>query len=312
MKILVTGGLGFIGSYVAIEFLQQGHTVTTLDYTRPKDPSLFPSKGWDHRVGDIRNLSDCAAACQTMDVVIHSAAIASIARTIDHPLESSEINITGLLNMLKACTQASVKRFVFLSSAKIYGDIEQYPSSEKDIPCPATPYALTKLTGEYYCRYFSDQHGLESVCLRPFSVYGPRQNIQNGYVGNIIESICHDQSPRLPGTPNLSRDFTYIDDSTRACIQAATVPNVKFGIFNVGSGKTFSLAKVMELANHIVGKNIPASYVPIKPGTANVTLANLSQIKQVLGYEPQVSLEAGIHKTVQWYLSMKDKDPSLV
>jgi nucleoside-diphosphate-sugar epimerase len=305
MKFLVSGSSGFIGSYTAKELIRLGHDVKFFDITGLMDLSFLPQNTGEFIVGDLRNSEDCLNACKDVDVIIHCAAVASISRTVDYPIEASEINITGMLNLLEASLASGVKRFVFLSSAKIYGDIEKYPSSEEDMPRPLTPYALTKFVGEYHCRYFSEHHGLTTVCLRPFSVYGPRQNIKNGYIGNIIESVCNDKIPEIPGTPEVSRDFTYIDDVVQSCIQAAFVRKIKFGIFNVGSGKAYSLSEVLSIVNKLTGRNIRPHYVPLVPGTAIRTYSDISKAKEILQFEPRIGLEEGLKKMVRWYLSTK-------
>ncbi|MFH1645778.1 MAG: NAD-dependent epimerase/dehydratase family protein, partial [Candidatus Omnitrophota bacterium] len=201
--------------------------------------------------------------------------------------------------------EAGIKRFVFSSSAKIYGSLEDYPSKEDAIPNPETPYALTKMVGENFCRMFSEKYDMEIICLRYFSVYGPYQNLHYGYVGPIVDALCNGRVPVLPGDETLERDFTYIDDVVSAVFGALITSNIKFGIFNVGAGKASSLKEVIYFVNRFTSKNIEPIYQPLLKGMARKTLADLSQAREVLGYKPSVGLEQGLKELVIWYLSSR-------
>jgi UDP-N-acetylglucosamine/UDP-N-acetylgalactosamine 4-epimerase len=294
MKILVTGGLGFIGSHVVERLHARGHDVCVLDHQRAEDFNCM--------TGDIRILDDCMKACNDVEVVIHTAGMASIDQAGKNPLESAEINLMGTLHLLQASCMNRVRRFIFLSSAKVYGEDGPTPSSELDMPIPATPYAMTKYASEFYCRHFSEKYDMEAIVLRPFSVFGPGQDMRIGYIGNIIQSVAHDQKPVLPGDALLSRDYTYIDDAAEAIVRAALTPRIRWDVFNIGSGQAQTLSCVMLLVNSIFEKNIQPLYTPMCEGVSYKTLADMTHAHDILGFEPTVSFEEGLRKTVAWYL----------
>jgi nucleoside-diphosphate-sugar epimerase len=233
------------------------------------------------------------------------------------PHEYNAVNIDGTLNMLEAARDSKVKRFVFASSSSVYGDTSKFPEQESDYPLLISPYALSKLAGEYYCRIFSEHFGLETVCLRYFNVFGPRQALDDEYavvIPKFIHCILHDEQPPIFGTGKQSRDFSYIENVIQANILAATrglspseasgtVPEVKVShaVFNVANGKDHTVLQLVEFLNKIIGKNIKPEFLPIRAGDVFKTCAEISKIKELLKFEPKVSFEEGLTRTVAWF-----------
>jgi len=308
MKILVTGGFGFIGGHTTERLLRDGHQVRVLDLASG-DPGGMRKKlaggGADIVAGDIQDPDTCRKSCEGMDVVIHHAGIASIARTIEDPVEANEVNIGGTRNLLKASVDAGVKRFIFSSSAKVYGSRNVFPSSETAIPNPETPYAATKIVGERLCRMFHENSGIETISLRYFSVYGPRQNFDYGYIGPLIRSAAKGERPLLTGHDNVERDFTYIDDVIAVIAKLVDAPGMKLEVFNVGSGRSHTLKETVSVVNMLLEKDIRPEYRELLPGMAEKTLADTSRMKEAIGFACTMSLEKGLARTVEWYTSTK-------
>ena len=332
MRFLITGGAGFIGSHIVERLLQDGHFVRVLDnFSSGKPENLYftrnlPPNTFELIKGDIRDFSACLNACDGIDYVLHQAALRSVPKSMENPYSYNEVNINGTLNMLKAAKEAGVKRFVFASSSSIYGDTDKFPQEETDYPLLISPYALTKLAGEYYCRIFSQNYGLETVSLRYFNVFGPRQSLDDEYavvIPKFVHCILNGQSPPIHGTGKQSRDFTYIDNVVQANILGATVPssttvpspaiipsplrgegkgegkNKTFcEVFNVACGKEQSILNLVDTLNEITGKSIEPIFTPPRAGDVLRTLADISKVKQKLGYEPKVDFKEGLRRTV--------------
>ena len=315
MKYLVTGGAGFIGSNIAQKLLKEGHFVRVLDnFFSGKRENLsfvdeFKGSGAFELIeGDIRDKSACEKACEGMDYVLHQAALRSVPKSMEDPLSYNEVNINGVLFMLQAASKAKVKRFVFASSSSVYGDTDKFPEKEDAYPLLISPYALSKLTGEYYCRIFSEFFKVETVCLRYFNVFGQRQALDDEYavvVPKFIHCILNDEQPPIFGTGKQSRDFTFIENVVQANILAATVPGIKHDVFNVANGKDNTVLELVDSLNKIIGKNIQPKLLPVRPGDVFRTSADISKIRKNLGYEPAVSFEAGLRKTVDWFTKSK-------
>jgi len=318
MKFLVTGGAGFIGSHITEKLLKDGHFVRVLDnfYSGKRENLSFP-KGTVFELieGDIRDKSTCDKACKGIDAIFHQAALRSVPKSMSTPHDYNAVNIDGILNMLEAARDNKVKRFVFASSSSIYGDTAQFPEEESAYPLLISPYALSKLAGEYYCRIFSEHFGVETVCLRYFNVFGPRQALDDEYavvIPKFIHCILHDEQPPIFGTGKQSRDFTYIDNVVQANILAATrglspkgtVPEVArsfHGVFNVANGKDNTVLYLVDALNKIIGKNTKPKFLPVRAGDVFRTCADISRIKQVLGFKPAVNFEEGLKRTVDWF-----------
>jgi UDP-N-acetylglucosamine 4-epimerase len=307
-RFLVTGGAGFIGSHIVERLLKDGYVVRVLDnFYSGKEKNLSftaGSKNFELIRGDIRDFKACERACKGMDYVMHEAALRSVPKSLDDPHEYNAVNIDGILNMLKAAHEAKVKRFVFASSSSIYGETGKFPEQETDLPRLISPYALTKLTGEYYCRIFSEIYGLETVSLRYFNVFGPRQALDDQYavvIPKFISCILNDERPPIFGTGKQSRDFTYVEDVVQANILSALTPGVTCEVFNVANGKNQSVLGLVFLLNKIIGKKIQARLLPKRTGDVFKTLADVSRVKRIIGFKSLFTFEEGLRKTVDWF-----------
>lgn len=311
MKYLVSGGAGFIGSNIVERLLKEGHFVRVLDnfFSGKRENLSFThelsgSGAFELIEGDIRDKAACEKACAGMDYVLHQAALRSVPKSLKEPESYNDVNINGTLFMLQAASKAKVQRFVFASSSSVYGDTDKFPEREDDYPLLISPYALSKLTGEYYCRIFSEFFNLETVCLRYFNVFGPRQALDDEYavvIPKFIHCILRDEQPPIFGTGKQSRDFTFIENVVQANILAATVPGIKHEVFNVANGKDNTVLELVDSLNKIIGKNIQPKLLPVRAGDVFRTCADISKIRKKLGYEPAVSFEAGLKKTVDWF-----------
>lgn len=307
---LVTGGAGFIGSNIVERLLKDGHFVRVLDdFSSGKEENLdftyhLSPKTYNLIRGDIRDFATCLEACQGIDYVLHQAALRSVPKSLESPYEYNETNINGTLNMLKASRLAKIKRFVFASSSSIYGDTDIFPEKEEHTPKPISPYALTKLAGEYYCRIFSKNFGLETVSLRYFNVFGPRQALDDEYavvIPKFIHCILSDQQPPIYGTGRQSRDFTYVDNVVDANILAATTPAISGEVFNVADGRDKTVLELVDMLNKIIGKSIKPRFEPARPGDVFRTLADTSKARALLNIRPKVGFEEGLEKTVEYF-----------
>ena len=303
---LVTGGAGFIGSHMVEELVRRGETVRVLDnLATGKAANLARIAGRiDFQVADIRDLGAISSHFTDAQYVIHLAALPSVARSVEDPLEANEVNVTGTLNVLLAARDAGVKRLVFAASAAAYGDNPTMPRVETLTPDPLSPYALAKVAGEYYCRVFTTIYGLETVALRFFNIFGPRQNPDSPYTGvlsKFIPAYERGNTPVIFGDGEQSRDFTYVDNVVDATLKACTAPGASGKVINVGVGRSYTLNQTITILNHIFGQNVEPRYGPPRPGDARHSLADISLARQVLGYEPLVSFEEGLRRTVEWF-----------
>lgn len=239
-----------------------------------------------------------------MDYVLHQAALRSVPKSLVDPLSYNKVNIDGLLFMLQACAKHKVKRFVFASSSSIYGDTDNFPEQEEHLPLLISPYALSKLAGEYYCRIFSEFFGVETVCLRYFNVFGPKQALDDEYavvVPKFIHSLLNDQPPPVFGTGQQSRDFTYIQNVISANILSATTEGIKHEVFNVANGKDNTVLDLVASLNRIIGKDIAPQLLPARAGDVFRTCADISKITRVLNYRPLVNFDDGLKLTVDYF-----------
>jgi len=323
MRFLVTGGAGFIGSHIVERLLssrKEGHFVRVLDnFSSGKHENLVFTRGQPPKVtvpwfeliqGDIRDKLTCDQACQGIDYVLHQAALRSVPKSMKDPESYNDVNIGGTLNMLQAAVKNKIKRFVFASSSSIYGDTSQFPEKEDAYPLLISPYALSKLANEYYCRIFSHAYGLETVGLRYFNVFGPRQALDDEYavvIPKFIHCILNNQEPPIFGTGKQSRDFTYIDNVAEVNILAATQSAVpmRHEVFNVANGQDNTVLQLVENLNKIIGKNIQPKFLPVRAGDVFRTCADISKIKEKLGYTPKVDFEEGLKRTVEYFRSSK-------
>lgn len=309
MRFLVTGGAGFIGSHIAERLLKEGHFVRVLDnFSSGKEQNLSFTPDYTLNAnrymlikGDIRDFDTCLRACDNIDYVLHQAALRSVPKSMTMPHEYNAVNIDGTVNVLEAALKSKVKRVVMASSSSVYGDTTKFPEKETDMPLLISPYALTKLAGEYYARVFSENYGLEAVNLRYFNVFGPRQSLDDEYavvIPKFIDCMLDNRQPPIHGTGKQSRDFTYIDNVVEANILAATTPGIKCEVFNVACGSDNSILDLVDTLNRIMSKSIKPAFTPLRPGDVFRTLADISKIKSILGYAPKVGFEDGLKRTV--------------
>lgn len=305
-RFLVTGGAGFIGGHISETLVKRGHFVRVLDnFSSGKKENL---KTVSPRIelirDDIRSQAACDRACRGMDFVLHQAALRSVPKSMYDPDIYNQVNIGGTLNMLRAAKKNKVRRLVFASSSSVYGETSTFPEKEDFLPGPISPYALTKLTGEYYCKIFSRHYALETVSLRYFNVFGPRQSLDDEYavvVPKFITCILGGSPPPIYGTGRQSRDFTYVSCVVEANLLAARSPAAKGGVFNVASGRDYTVLDLVRILNKIIGKNIKPVFLPLRAGDVYKTLADLSRSKKILGFRPAVDFCAGLARTVEYF-----------
>ncbi len=309
-KYLITGGAGFIGSSIAEHLANEGHFVRVLDnFFSGKEENLDFAKSlgkdkFELVRGDITHAGDCDKACRGMDYVLHQAALRSVPKSMLDPLSYNRVNIDGILTMLQASSKHKIKRFVFASSSSIYGDTQNFPEKEEHLPLLISPYALSKLTGEYYCRIFAEFFGVETVCLRYFNVFGPKQALDDEYavvVPKFIHCILNDQQPPIFGNGKQSRDFTYIKNVISANILSATTPGIKHEVFNVATGRDNSVLELVSALNLIIGKNIQPKFLPVRAGDVFRTSADISKISRKINFKPLVSFEEGLKLTIDHF-----------
>ncbi len=304
-RVLVTGGAGFIGSHLVEELARRDYHVTALDDLstgKPDNIERFSSnKNIDFVKGSVTDLPLLLRLFQNTRYVFHHAAIPSVPRSIDLPLDSHEANITGTLNVLLAARDNKVDKVIFASSSSVYGDSETLPQKEDMTPNPLSPYAVTKLTGEYYCRVFHQVYGLPTVCLRYFNIYGPRQVPDSPYsavIPRFIKMSLDGTSPVIYGDGEQTRDFTFVKDAVEANILAAE--SDAYGVYNISRGEGIALNRLAELVTGLIGNKIKPTYQPERPGDVKHSLADISKAK-TFGYEPKYSLEAGLTEMIRWF-----------
>jgi UDP-N-acetylglucosamine/UDP-N-acetyl-alpha-D-glucosaminouronate 4-epimerase len=307
---LVTGGAGFIGSNIVDELVQRRETVRVVDNLATGHiENLAPEKqeiAWHE--SDIRNLESIRPDFQGVDYVIHLAAIPSVPRSVADPLTSNAVNIDGTLNVLIAARDAGVKRVIFAASSAAYGDHPALPRVESQEPRPLSPYALTKLAGEYYCRIFSQVYGLETVALRYFNIFGPRQSPDSPYSGVLslfISAYMNGETPTIFGDGEQSRDFTFVENTVDATLRACSAPEAVGRVINVGTGERHTLNETIGILNRIFGKQVTARYDAARTGDVQHSHADISLARNLLGYEPKVRFEEGLKKTVAWFRSTR-------
>lgn len=308
-KALVTGGAGFIGSHLADKLVEMGIEVMVIDNMRSGTESNYihhisKNKNYQIVFRDIQSLGiyDYFQEFKP-DTVFHLAAIPGVAYSVDHVRESDETNVNGTANLLELSREFGVRRFIFSSSSSVYGGSQILPTPEGIPLNPKSPYALQKMIGENYCKLFSAQYGLETVCLRYFNIFGPRQYGWSPYAAVIAafaDSIKTGIPPKIYGDGEQFRDFTYVDNVVNANILAATVDKEMLGeVFNIGCGGSTTVNELHQLMGCA-----PAEYTATRPGDVKCSQADISRARKLLGYEVEVSFEQGIEKTLDWYLSV--------
>src|SRR5213083_757609 len=312
-KMAVTGGAGFIGSNLAEHLLSQGHEVLLVDnFSTGRESNL---KLWVERAGsrvkllraDVNEIEKLRAAFRGVLYVFHQAAIPSVPRSIEDPKGTESSNIDGTLSVLLAARDAGVRRVVLASSSSVYGDDHNLPKVEERVGRPLSPYALSKSVGEQYCRLFYELYGLETVCLRYFNVFGPRQDPKSEYAAVIPRFILwglRGKPLEVHGDGAQSRDFTYIDNAVEANLLAARAAGVGGEVFNVGCGDRVSLLEIIAKLEAILGRRLVRRHGPPRPGDVAHTLADVSKGKRLLGYTPLVPFDEGFRRTVEYFRTL--------
>ncbi len=305
-RYLVTGGAGFIGSHIVTRLVKDGHFVRVVD-----DLSSGKRENIEHiREAiefvqcDIRNAAAVREATEGVDYVLHQAAVSSVAKSVADPVTSAAVNIAGTINVLVAARDAGVKRVVFASSAAVYGESEVSPKREDMQPDPVSPYAADKLAGEAYCRVFGRVYGLETVALRYFNVFGPRQDPQSDYaaaVPKFITTLLQGEAPTIFGDGEQSRDLVYVEDVVAANLLAAHAPAASGKVYNIAGGKSLTINEVVATLIQLIGIDVAPMYGPVRAGDVRHSAADISRARADIGYENVTGFEDGLRTTVAWY-----------
>jgi len=313
-RYLITGIAGFIGSTLAHTLVELGHEVRGIDNlsTGTLDNLADIRHDISFEKMDLQDVEGVKAACEGADFVLHQGALASVPRSVKDPLTSHESNINGTLNLLIAARDAKVKRIVYAASSSAYGDQPTQPKQEDMPPLPLSPYAVQKLTCEYYIQAFYRAYGLEGICLRYFNIFGPRQAADSPYSGVIAQftfKMMAGVTPTIFGDGLTSRDFNYVDNAVSANLLACQAPSaVATGrVFNVGTGRSHTLNEVYEAIAEQLGFTGKPNYGPPRAGDIKHSLASIERATKELGYQPKVHFRDGLRKTVEWYLAEREK-----
>jgi nucleoside-diphosphate-sugar epimerase len=306
MRYLVTGGAGFIGSNTVDELVRRGHSVVVLDdLSAGKEENLADIRSKITFVkASVNDLEAVQKAIHQAEYVIHLAARTSVPRSVKDPLETNRINVEGTLNVLVAARDNKVKRLVFAASSSAYGETPTLPKAESMEPQPISPYGVTKYVGELYAAVFGRCYGLESVCLRYFNIFGPRQDPDSPYSGVLSRFACAflaGEAPIVYGDGEQTRDFTFVENAVQANLLACEAPGVAGQVFNIGTGARISLNHTLELLRGIAGKKLQAQCEPPREGDIRDSQADISKAREMLGYQPTVSFEQGLERTYVWY-----------
>ena len=303
---LVTGGAGFIGSHIVKELLRRGERVRVLDnFSTGRRENTAPFLAQIELLeGDLRDAEICRRAVKEVDYVLHQGAIPSVQRSVDDPFTSNDVNVNGTLNLLIAARDAGVKRLVYASSSSVYGDSPTLPKHEGMIPQPKSPYAVSKLSAEYYCQVFTEVYGLETVSLRYFNVFGSRQDPASQYSAVIpifITAILQGKPVTVHGDGLQSRDFTHVSNNVRANLLAATAPGAAGRVFNIACGKRYTLLELIDVLADIMDTRVEIVHTASRPGDVKHSLADISQARGALGYKEGLDFKGGLQRTVAWY-----------
>jgi UDP-N-acetylglucosamine/UDP-N-acetylgalactosamine 4-epimerase len=312
MKVLVTGGAGFIGSNLTAQLLQRGdvEVVRVLDNLATgslKNIEEFESHPkFEFLQGDIRNYETCLNTCDGMDLISHQAALGSVPRSINDPLTSNEVNITGTLNIFTAAKEKGIKRIVYAASSSTYGDHPGLPKVEDKIGDPLSPYAVTKYVNELYAKVYARTYGLETIGLRYFNVFGPKQNPAGPYAAVIplfIKAVLDNEPPVINGDGEHSRDFTFVANAVHAneCALFTQNANALNQVYNIALGEQTSLNQLFEMIKEVAGSDLAPKYGTERAGDVKHSLADISKAKDLLGYQPTVTIKQGLKIAFEWY-----------
>jgi UDP-glucose 4-epimerase len=313
-RCLVTGGAGFIGSHLVEALVARGHEVRVLDNF--STGSATNLDGVRNRVdlieGDITDLEAVHAATRGVDLVFHQAALASVPRSVADPLATHRACVDGTLHVLLAAKEHSVRRVVYAASSSAYGNSTRLPKCESDPTAPLSPYAVAKLAGEQYCAAFSEVYGLETVRLRYFNVFGPRQTPDSPYAAVIplfIRALTAGERPVIHGDGRQSRDFTFVDDVVQANLRAAEAPNISGQVFNVACGRRTSLLELLRHLNTLLGTAITPVHTQPRPGDVRHSQADIRRACDLLGYRPTTDIPAGLRRCLDWWRGRDNQTP---
>jgi nucleoside-diphosphate-sugar epimerase len=306
-EYLVTGGAGFIGSNIVHALLDQGRSVRVLDnFSTGRRANLADVASKIEIVdGDLREPDDVKRSVAGVKFVIHLGALPSVARSVEDPASTNEVNVTGTLRLLLAARDAGVERFVFSSSSSVYGNTPTLPKREDMLPEPLSPYALSKLAGEHYGRMFHSLYGLKTFSLRYFNVFGPRQNPKSDYAAVIplfVDAFSNDRAPQIHGDGEQTRDFTYVADVVSANLACCTAPeSAAGGVYNVAWGRRTSINELARTIAQLLGKKIEPVHTPSRAGDVRDSQADSTRARTMLGWKPAVTFEDGLARTVEWF-----------
>lgn len=305
MKYLVTGGGGFIGSHLAAKLAASGKDkVVVLDNFSTGNRSNLENVDATIIEGDLRDPACLTKAVQGVDTVFHHAALCSVAKSMEDPVSTHDVNTTGTLNLLEACRKNGVRRFVFASSSSVYGDSEALPKHERLPTSPLSPYAISKLVGEHYCQVYWKAFGLETVALRYFNVFGPRQYPNSEYAAVIprfVSAILQGHVPEVYGDGSQTRDFTYVENIVQANMAAASCAEAPGQIMNIACGGRFSLLQLLDRLKLLLNKEFSPILHPWRAGDVRHSQASIERAQQVLNFSPRVDFNEGLRETVAWY-----------
>jgi nucleoside-diphosphate-sugar epimerase len=311
-NILVTGGAGFIGSNLTEELLEKGHFVRVLDdFSTGKRENLIFNKAYPSLEiveGDIRDLSTCQRAVQRMEYVFHQGALPSVQRSIEDPETSHAVNVGGTLNILLAAREKGVKRVIYASSSSVYGDTPTLPKHEEMPSHPLSPYALQKYIGEQYCRLFYQLYGLETISLRYFNIFGPKQDPNSLYsavIPKFIDALLQGCPPIIFGDGEQSRDFTYIENVVQANLLAMSAEHIHGEAVNIACGERISLNHLFNVLKEILGSKLSPVYQEPRKGDVRHSLADVHKGREIINYEPKVGVKIGLKKTVEFFQRQK-------
>jgi len=302
---LVTGGAGFIGSHLAEELVRRGHRVRVVDsLITGKRANIEHISAVEFVEGDLADPEVARRAVEGCEFVLHQAAIPSVPRSVKDPITTNRANVDATVNVLVASRDAGVKRLVFAGSSSVYGDAATLPKHEEMTPNPLSPYALQKLVGEQYLQMFTRLYGLETVTIRYFNVFGPRQDPSSPYSGVIsvfASSLLQNRSPNIYGDGGQTRDFTYVANVVDGVLRACEAPRAGGEVINVATGGRISLNDLFEEMKRIVGASVAPTYAPPRQGDVRDSQADIRKAKALLGYEPVVPFDEGLKRTIDWY-----------
>jgi len=312
-NFLVTGGAGFIGSNLVAALVDRGDHVRVVDdFSTGKRENL---EGLTDRIelieASLVEPDVCRRAVADIDFVLHEAALASVARSVDDPVSSDRANVGATVQLLTAAKNEHVRRFIYAASSSAYGDVETPAKAESLMPRPMSPYAASKLSGEYYCQAFHTVYGIETICLRYFNIFGPNQDPSSPYSAVIplfVTAALDGRQPTIFGDGRQSRDFTYVANAVHANFLACEAPKPALGlVFNVACGQSIDLLTLLAEIGRIVGTKIEPQFAPPRPGDVRHSLADLGKARELLGYRPVVSFAEGLKRTIDWYRDHRDR-----